>query len=630
MMRMRVAIATLAALLAATVTACGGGHSGGGSSSGGAPAIATQPANATRATGETATFSVVASGAAPLAYQWQKNGQDITGATAANYTTTPIALGDDGATFMVTVSNSLGNAKSNGATLTVVATPAGSDVVTYKNDVARTGQNLNEVLLTPANVNVEGFGKLRFLNTDGKVDAQPLYLSALTVQGAAHDVVFVATENDSVYAFDADSGAVLWQVSVMLPGESPSPMPPYGCTQVSPTIGVTATPVIDRGAGAHGTIYLVAMSQDGSGGSHQRLHALDVSTGAELLGGPKEITATYPSNGGTMSFDPAQYEERAALLLSQGTIYVSFTSHCDSPPYSGWVMAYSASALAQTAVLNVAPNSGGSGPAIWMSGGGPAADAAGNVYLLTANGAFETTLDTNGFPSHQDYGNAFLKLTLSGSSLAVSDYFTVTDTLAASNQDKDLGSGGVLLLPDLADSGGTVRHLAVGAGKDGNLYVVSRDSLGKFSGNANNIWQQVSGALGDGSSGGIWSTPAYFNGSLYYGPVSDNLKAFSVSAAKVSTSSTSRSATAFTYPGTAPAVSANGTQNGIVWAHENTNPAVLHAYEASDLSHELYNSSQAANGRDNFGAGNKFITPTIADGMVFVGTQSGVAVFGLH
>ena len=318
--------------------------------------------------------------------------------------------------------------------------------------------------------------------------------------------------------------------------------------------------------------------------------------------------------------------------MSQGTIFVSFTSHCDSPPYSGWIMAYSQSSLAPVAVLNVAPNSGGGGPAIWMSGGGPAADAAGNVYLLTANGAFETVLDSDGFPNHQDYGNSFLKLTLSGNSLAVADYFTMANTLDESSADLDLGSGGVLLLPDLSDSGGTVRHLAVGAGKDGNIYLVSRDSLGKFSGvgNANNIWQQLSSVLGNGSSGGIWSTPAYFNGSLYYGPVGDHLKAFAVSNAKLSGTPSSATGTTFTYPGTAPAVSANGTNNGIVWAHENSNPAVLHAYDASDLSHELYNSAQAPGGRDSFGPGNKFITPTIADGRVFVGTQSGVAVFGLQ
>ena len=300
MVRMRVAMTALMTLLIAGVTACGGGGNS-GSSSGSAPAITTQPSSTTRTVGETATFAVVAAGATPLAYQWQKNGQNISGATAATYTTPPIALGDDGTTFMVSVSNTLGSATSSAALLTVVATPAGTDVVTYKNDVARTGQNLTEAQLTPASVNATHFGKLRFLNTDGKVDAQPLYLSGLPIQGAVHDVLFVATENDSVYAFDADSGSVLWQVSVLPAGESPSPLPPYGCMQVTPTLGITATPVIDRGAGSHGTIYLVAMSQDGTGKSHQRLHALDVTTGAELPGGPQEIAATYPSNGGTMT-----------------------------------------------------------------------------------------------------------------------------------------------------------------------------------------------------------------------------------------------------------------------------------------------------------------------------------------
>src|SRR6202043_2739196 len=185
--------------------------------------------------------------------------------------------------------------------------------------------------------------------------------------------------------------------------------------------------------------------------------------------------------GGPTTFDPLQYEERAALLVSRGVIYTSWTSHCDVGPYSGWIIAYSQGTLARTAVLNVAPNSGGAGPAIWMSGGGPAADFAGNVYLLTANGVFETALDSNGFPNLGDYGNSFLKLSTAGGALTVADYFTLYNEVSESNADQDLGSGGILLLPDLTDSGGAVRHLAVGAGKGGNLYVVSRDSLGKFS-----------------------------------------------------------------------------------------------------------------------------------------------------
>jgi hypothetical protein len=503
-----------------------------------------------------------------------------------------------------------------------------TDVATYKNDVARTGQNLSESVLTPVNVNSSRFGLQRFLQTDGKVDAQPLYLAGLTVQGAVHNVLFVATENDSVYAFDAGSGAVLWQVSLLGSGETGSD--PHGCDQVTPVIGVTSTPVIDRTAGAHGALYVVAMSN--GGGYHQRLHALDVTTGAELFGGPREISATYPApGGGTRTFEPGQYEERAALLLSHGTIYTSWSSHCDFSPYTGWIIAYNQTSLAQTAVLNVAPNGTGNspgtaGPAIWMAGGGPAADAAGNVYLLTGNGAFETSLDANGFPDGGDYGNSFLKLsTGGGSALAVADYFTMSNELDESAQDFDLGSGGVMLLPDLSDSSGTVRHLVVGAGKDGNLYVVNRDSMGKFSPSANNIWQQLSGVL----AGGIWSTPAYFNGSLYYGPTSGPLVAFAIKNAQLSGAPSSSTSNTFGFPGTAPAVSANGSSNGIVWAHENSTPAVLHAYAAGDLSHELYNSSQAGNGRDQFGPGNKFITPVIADGRVFVGSQTGVAVFGL-
>jgi hypothetical protein len=497
-------------------------------------------------------------------------------------------------------------------------------VVTYKNDLQRTGQNTTESVLTTANVNSTTFGLLLNLQVDGNVDAQPLYLSKLTVAGAAHNVVFVATENNSVYAFDTASGTPLWTVTLNGSGEAPSD--PHSCNQVVPQIGITATPVIDRAAGAHGTIFVVAMTKDSSGNYHQRLHALDVTTGAESTGSPKEITATYQST----SFSPGQYEERAALLLVNGTIYTSWTSHCDDGAYGGWIMAYRESTLAQTGVLNVGPGAVGSGytnegPAIWMSGGGPAADAAGNVYVLTANGPFETTLTTSGFPSGGDYGNSFLKLSATGGVPAVSDYFTLTNTLSDSGNDVDLGSGGILLLPDLTDSTNTVRHLAVGAGKDGNLYVVNRDSMGKFSATTNNIWQELDGAL----SGGVWATPAWFNGSIYYGPNGNALLSFSVTSALLSGSAVSQTTTVFGYPGTSPVISANGTANAIVWAYQSTTPAVLHAYDATNLSHELYNSSQAANSRDQFGAGNKFIAPTVADGRVFVATTNSVGVFGL-
>ena len=607
------------------LTGCGGG---GGSGAGGAvaPAITAQPVNQRVVVGAAATFTVTATGAAPLSYQWQKGTTPISGATASSYTTPTTTLVDDGSTFQVVVSNSAGSVTSSSATLTVAAGTAmarGVDVTTYKNDLNRSGQNLAESTLTLTNVASSTFGLLRMLPVDGRVDAQPLYLSALSAAGGSFNTVFVATEHDSVYAFDSDSGATLWHVSLLGTGETPSDA--RGCNQVTPEIGITSTPVIDRTAGAHGTLYIVAMSIDSSSNYHQRLHALDVATGAELLNGPVDISASFPATGtATSSFDPKSYEERAALLLSGGTIYTSWTSHCDIARYGGWIISFAQSTLARNGVLNIAANSSG-GPAIWMAGGGPAVDASGNIYLLSANGAFETTMDANGFPSNQDFGNSFLKISNAGAGLHVLDYFTMFNEVAESNADMDLGSGGEMLLPDLMDSTNTVRHLMVGAGKDGNIYVVDRDSMGKFNASSNNNYQTLNGAL----PGGIWSTPAYFNGTVYFGDVSGTLKAFAISSAKLGTAPQSQSATQFIYPGTAPSVSANGTANGIVWAHENAATGVLHAYDATNLAHELYNSNQAPANRDQFGAGNKYITPAIADGKVFVGTTNAVAVFGL-
>ncbi len=344
-----------------------------------APSITTQPANQTVTVGQTATFSVVASGTAPLSYKWQKNDVDISGATSSNYTTPATALADNGTTFRAIVSNTAGSATSNNATLTVnAAAMAGTDVTTYKNDLARTGQNLTETMLTTANVNSTKFGLLRKLAVTGKVDAQPLYLSQLSVSGSLHNVVFVATEHDLVYAFDVGHRRDALERFRAAKGETPSDN--RGCGQVSPEIGVTATPVIDRNAGAHGVIYVVAMSKDAQGKYHQRLHALDVTTGGELFGGPIEVQATFPKSGGTTTFAPGQYKERPGLLLLNGVVYLSFSSHCDAGPYTAWIIGYNQSTLAQTNVLNIAPNGGG--PSIWMSGGAPAADGAGNIYVL--------------------------------------------------------------------------------------------------------------------------------------------------------------------------------------------------------------------------------------------------------
>jgi Immunoglobulin I-set domain len=591
-----------------------------------APTITTQPSNQTVSAGQTATFSVVASGTAPLMYQWQKNNMNISGATSATYTTPPTTSGDNGATFRVMVTNVVTTVSSNTATLTVnpAVTSPGTDVTTYHNDIARTGQNLTETKLTQANVNSQTFGLLRNLMVDGKVDAEPLYLSQLAVAGANHNVVFISTEHDSVYAFDSDTGVQLWKVSLLGSGETTSD--DRGCGQVSPEIGITSTPVIDRTAGAHGILYAVAMSKNGST-YFQRLHALDVTTGTELLGGPVTVQATYPGNGanssgGQVIFDPAQYKERAALLLLNGVVYTSWASHCDFSPYTAWIMGYNQTSLAQTSVLNLTPN--GSEGSIWQSGGGLAADPQGNIYALMANGTFDTALNTNGFPSQQDYGNAFVKVSTTGGTLKVADYFDMSNTVSESNGDVDLGSGGPMVLPDLSFGTANALHLAVGAGKDGNLYVVDRNNMGKFNPNSNNVYQELPGALPNG----VFGVPAYFNGTVYYCDVNSTLKSFAVTGGKLATAPV-ETAASFTYPGVLPSVSANGSTNGIVWAIENSVTAVLHAYAADDLTHELYNSNQASGGRDHFGSGNKFITPMIADGKVFAATTNSVAVFGL-
>jgi Immunoglobulin domain len=598
-----------------------------------APAITTQPISRSITAGSTATFTVVASGTTPLSYQWRKNGTAIAGATAASYTTPAETTADNGALFSVAVSNSAGSATSANATLTVSAAVAGSvDVTTYKYDNSRTGANTKETKLTPANVTAATFGLLRELSVDGHADAQPLYLSGLTVNGAVHNVLFVATENDSVYAFDADTGTQLWKVSLIPAGETVSDT--VNCGNVAPTIGITSTPVIDRTAGAHGTMYVVAMTQAGAGTYHHRLHALDLASGGELLGGPTLVTASYQSNNGVVQFNSSQGNEHAALLLANGTLYTTWTSHCDHYYYAGWIMAYNPSTLQQVSVLNVGINSGGIGPAIWMAGSGPLADSAGNIYLTTANGGFEASLDANGFPNMGDFGNAFMRITNTGGTLAVADYFAPYNTAFLSTHDLDLGGGGNILLPDQVDSSGRTRHLMVGAGKDGNLYVVDRDSMGHFNTAANNNYQTVPNVFGNrgvdplNGTGGIWSSPAYFNGRVYFSAVTRQLMSFSLSKALLSTIPLTNGTVKYPYPGASPSVSGNGTANGIVWALYNATPAVLYALDATTLA-QLYSSADAAGGRDQLGAGNKFIVPVVANGKVFVSNANSVAVFGL-
>jgi len=511
----------------------------------------------------------------------------------------------------------------------VGAAPLFKGVLTYHNDNMRTGRNLSETALTLKNVNSIMFGKLFVIPTDGRVDAQPLYAPSVIIPGnGTHNVLFVATEHGTVYGFDADTGSTLWHVTTLAAGETPSD--DRGCGQVTPEIGVTSTPVIDLTAGLHGTIYVVAMSKDSSSNYHQRLHALDITSGMEEFGGPVAIAAKYPgtgdnSQGGYVIFDPKQYKERAGLLLVNHILYTSWASHCDIRPYTGWIISYNETTLVQLSVLNVTPN--GNEGSIWAAGAGPAADSNGNIYFLDANGTFDTTLNANGFPVNGDYGNAIMKLSTKNGKLAVADYFNMYNTVSESNADEDLGSGGAMVVPAFKDSSGVLHQLVVGAGKDANIYLANRVNMGKFNPNNNSqLYQEVTGELG----GQVFSAPAFANRRIYYGAVGDVIKAFSFNASGLlNPTPTSATGTNFSYPGTTPSISGSTASNLILWATENTSPAVLHAYGAINLGVELYNSNQAAGGRDHFGNGNKFITPTIANGKVYVGTTSGVGVLGL-
>ena len=513
-----------------------------------------------------------------------------------------------------------------------------ADVLTYHNDNARSGVDSSETILSPANVNASTFGKLGFDPVDGKVDAQPLYVAGVSIPGqGTHNVLYVATENDSVYAFDADTGAKLWQVSMLGPGEVPSD-PVHG-SQVTPEIGITATPVIDLNTD---TMYVVAMSKLVSGNTTtyiQRIHALDITTGADKVA-PRSIdqSITYPGagpggNGTDVIFNPMQYKDRDALLLVNGVVYTSWASHSDVAPYTGWIIGFNANNLSVASVLNIDPNGeptspflgDGSGNTFWNSGGGPAADAAGNIYNTSANGPFDPTLNAAGFPADGDYGDSYLKFTPTPGGLTVSDYFTPYNQQQLADNDQDIGSSGVTLV-NVTDSSGTSHQLMIGSGKDGNIYVVDTSNMGKFNSTSNDIYQELPGAVG----GGEFGSPVAFNGQVYFGGVGATLRAFQFVDGKLQATPASQSSNTFGYPGTTPSISADGDANGIVWAIDDGNStAVLYAYDASNLSKMLYNSNQAPNGRDSVGPSNKFITPTIANGKVYVATADGVAVFGL-
>lgn len=500
-------------------------------------------------------------------------------------------------------------------------------IATAQYDNARTGANLLETVLTPQNVNVAQFGRVASLPVNGDVYAQPLYIPQLEVPGkGVHNVVFVATERDSVYAFDADAGSSepLWQVSFLDGKKNISPVSARDvqCPFIQPDIGITSTPVIDLPSK---TLYALARTREAENGNwifRQTLHALDLSTGTEKKGSPVTIRATFQGNKslfskGLSEFDPLRENQRAALLLANGNIFITWASSCDVGPYYGWVMSYDAHTLKQTGVLNVAPSAKESG--IWQADAGPAADANGNIYLITGNGRF--TAASGG----HDYGDSLLKIALTSGGLAVRDYFTPADQEHLNDTDGDFGSGSPILLPDQP---APHSHLLLAAGKSSKLYELDRDKLGHFhQGDDSNAVQVVpAGAQSFGA-------PAYWNGHVFYFLMNDYLRDYALQNGRLSAQPFAKGTTNINDPGT-PAISANGGKNGIVWIlstkvwNGSDQPAILFAYDATNVSHELYNSTQNPQ-RDRAGNALRFTIPTVANGRVYVPTKRRIDVYGL-
>jgi hypothetical protein len=509
-----------------------------------------------------------------------------------------------------------------------------SGVLTYHNDNARTGQNLSETVLSSANVNTNQFGKLFSYTLDGYVYAQPLYLQGVNIPGqGTHNVVYVATEHDSVYALDADGPAqtVLWHISFIDPASSITTVPSTDITggDLIPEIGITGTPVIDS---ANNALYVVAATKELVAGVYeyfQRLHAMDLTTGAELAGSPVVINPSVPGkgngqSGGMVALNTLLENQRPGLLLLNGVIYIAWGSHNDQNPFHGWVVGISESPLQIVTAFNTTANAGGGG--IWQGGSGLAADDDGNIFAATSNG----TLDAN--LGGIDYGDSFLRLSTTGGTLAVGDYFSPYNQGIMGTDNLDLGSGGVLVLPDQP---GPFPHLLVGGGKTATIYLVNRDSMGGYGPGSDNIVEELEDVLLVPSAGdvGIRGLSAYWNGHLYTGAVADVVKAFDLWNGLLSTFPFSESLTKNFYPGATPSVSSNGNARALVWVLETdgyakSNAAVLHVYPASNLANELYNSKMNAS-RDGAGPAVKFAVPTVANGKVYVGAQSQLNIYGL-
>jgi hypothetical protein len=532
-----------------------------------------------------------------------------------------------------------------GLPVSAAASP-GPDVLVHRYNLSRTAANNVETTLTLANVNQATFGKLRTLPVDGFVFAQPLFKHGVVIGGTAHDVVFVATEHDSIYAFDAATGAQLWHTSYINPPSIiPQPyadtgdvIPPAGTPggNLWPEVGITSTPTIDASSG---TMFVVTKTKE-NGTTFFRLHAVDITTGLDRM--PNVVIAPTVAGRGDQSLnnqltlDPTTHQQRPGLVLVNGVVYVAFGSSGDNFSWHGWLTGHRVSDLAQVTVWNATPNGYYGG--IWSSGTAPSVDGAGNIYLPTGNG---------GYDGATEFSSSIMRLTTAGG-LAVGDYFTPFNQRAISNADNDMAAAGLILLPDVA---GTPQHphLLATSGKNGTIYLLDRDHLGGYSTSMTppdgQILQEIFNALGaypvDNLSGfqinstDSYGTPTYWRDGLghdhlYWGGIVDAVKSFDLVNGQIVMPPSSASADFFEFPGANPSISSNGNVNGILWAVQNSpGAAILHAYDASNLNIQLWNSNQDLNGRDTLGPGVKFVVPTVVDGNVYVGAQSAVVVFGL-
>ena len=550
-----------------------------------------------------------------------------------------------------------------------------SAVLTYHNDPARDGTNAHEYALMASTVKTATFGKIFSCPVDGAVYTQPLWIRALSIGGGIHNVLFVATQHDSAYAFDADTSPCVtyWHVNLLdaLHGGTSNEKPVtwndvgncFG--DIYPEVGVTGTPVIDS---VTKTIYLVSASEnnttrsgDCSGSSasfYHRLHALDLATGNEKFSAPVTIAASVPgtgdgSSGGIVSFNSQLHHQRSGLAQAGGRIFVAFAAHEDATPYHGWVLGYKASDVQQQiAVFNTTPNGvNGADGGIWGGGGAPAIDSGGDVYVATGNGVFDEAPP----PPNSDYGDSILRLhsvngsTLNGVNLSVAGWFTPYDEQHLQQTDGDLGSGSSVLLPKQTSGAGPT-NLLVQTGKEGVVYLIDRDNMGQF--NPLNNGQIVQSF--QGPAYGLWGSPAFWQNNLYVGGQYDSVRQFTFDPSKelFTETAASVSAQSFGYPGSTPSVSSLKGAHGIVWAIDASlygyaspnaggncstvpvppqcsGPAVLHAYDAANLAVEYWNSSMAANNRDQAGNAVKFVPPSVANGKVYVSTRTEIDVYGL-